>query len=165
MKLSSGLTAVALAVSVVACPAMATAIAQPSPGVYAFSGYCTDCSIPTAEALLIVPSTSFAGITFAFNSSNFPLGLQSDWVEVASLGPINASGYADSWILFGASGTTYDFTSSTTGQWMLSVQTLSLDEGRDGMWAARPVPEPATYAMWLLGAGLLAAAGTRRAKN
>jgi hypothetical protein len=161
MELRSGLKALTLAAAAATAPFAVYAL--PSPGVYSFSGSCNDCPpYPgPATAQLNVPTNSPSDTLFTYQSSIFPSGLQSSWIEVANLGPINASGYADAWILFGTgNGGSYDFRSDTTGKWTLTYNDVSFDEGDTGIWAARPVPEPGTYGLMAL--GLLGLAVMRR---
>ena len=167
MKSRRGLQALMISLGVAFCTlASATGISVPPPGVYSFSGSCMDCppAPSPATAELIVPSASISGASFRFVSSNFASGLNSAWIEVLSLGPINAGGHADASILFGSGGSTYYFTSDQAGNWNLLEQALSADRGDQGIWATRPVPEPATYAMWMLAGGLLLVARSRRSK-
>lgn len=156
IRFSSVLASLALAAAFVA-PAQAFTVQQ-GPGTYNFSGTCLDCDdgggATPATAQLIIRDDGPA--SFSYQSLLF--NLVSDWVEVAQLGFFDAEGNADSWVLFGAEGATWDFRSDLAGSWSLQVQDVPKDIGRSGVWTTTRVPEPATLA--LVGLGLFAA--TRR---
>lgn len=160
IRFGSVLATMALAAAFVA-PAQAFSVQQ-GPGTYNFSGTCLDCDdgggATPATAQLILRDDGPA----SFSYQSLLYNLVSEWVEVAQLGAFDGEGNADSWVLFGAEGEEWEFTSNLAGSWSLEMHSISHDFGRNGVWTSNRVPEPAS--LLLVGMGLFAVA-RRRAKS
>lgn len=147
-------------------------VATPAQAVnttYAFSGQCLDCGANNSATGLLTLSDYTLGdaidmsnfVSFSYSSANFSSFMFDTINQIA--GAITGDG-ANNVALQGTSGgQDYYFGTASNGSWTL-VQLFPADVGVQGSWTAvqSAVPEPAAWALMIVGFGVAGLALRRR---
>jgi len=153
--------------------AMATVVA-PSNYTFDFTGTCTDCR-GTANAVLQVKNYVLGGslstsnfVSFTYEGTNLLRAYTINQIMTltGSIGSTPGS-YAVSLTGFSsAADSTYNFSTGQNGNWSTGPFNRNADQGTAGRFsvATAAVPEPATWALMLLGFGIVGF-GMRRRQN